>query len=717
MPRLLRIALHLLPSLLPLFACAQIPEIFPGTAYLDSIERLDHGDATHFRALYDDIVRRSSGFPDSLDEIYPLVSRAKHIAAELGHPYPLLALAAEQNMYARACTRLPEMQRDSALILFDSIGAALPHPATPLEAEARIMSFHNMATYCDYEKVSRDSVIRLYGAGVQVPNMSDSMRVVTNLYAAIQALHLGQDSLSRAFLIENFRLLEGLPHHHIIRARHYTFMAILHDQLSGDYDRVLELADIAADALDQMPYADEEHYTTIDEYRVKALKENKNWSRLLPLLDSLLLVSADRYARNPEENALDYRYQLLAAMQGYRAADSVAVVKDLVREANDLVEAFPDQTSDWSKSMMDGKIALYALAAGDSLTGRKYLDRYIDPNTQKHLRYINNKLLHAEVLFALASLRQEEGDLKGANELWPVAYEFIEFYQRQMNTTIKTQGAYRLDIAENNRTRDLAVADAEVAKASASTARNTLWGGLGAAALLLTVAGLAYRRVNRDRRIIASQKRAVDQSLEEKNILLREIHHRVKNNLQIISSMLNKQARISADPKLTKLVKEGKERIQSMAMVHQNLYESEDLSGVNIRSYLEELSANIDRGYAGKNVDIHLDVVDAVLDLDTAIPVGLILNELLTNSYKYAFPQDAAGRVDIEFTPVSGGEEYELRVKDNGIGLLDETKVQGGKTLGANLVRGLVQQLRGTVEWLRPAAGTEVLIRFQPAAV
>lgn len=238
------------------------------------------------------------------------------------------------------------------------------------------------------------------------------------------------------------------------------------------------------------------------------------------------------------------------------------------------------------------------------------------------------------------------------------------------------------------------------------------WLALVAAAIVLATLVWAFLRSRRDGQKLSAQKALVDQSLGEKEVLLREIHHRVKNNLQIISSLLQKQARLSNDGDAQRMAKEGQERIQSMALIHENLYQSDQLRGVNIRTYLEDLGANISRSHSkpGAGIELELAVDDEYLDLDTAIPVGLILNELLTNAYKYAFPEGATGKVQVIFQRV--GDHFELEINDNGIGLPADHAERIKKSLGHNLVKGLVRQLEGNITWLKPEKGTQVQIEF-----
>lgn len=238
-----------------------------------------------------------------------------------------------------------------------------------------------------------------------------------------------------------------------------------------------------------------------------------------------------------------------------------------------------------------------------------------------------------------------------------------------------------------------------------------------AIAVLLFSGSLAfviYHRITRDNRIITQQKALLEQSLAEKENLLKEIHHRVKNNLQIISGIFDKQARLIADETTKKLLKEGQNRVFSIALVHQNLYQTENLSSVNIKSYLEILIKNIAESQQNEqqNINITLDVDDSNIDVDTLIPLGLILNELITNCYKYAFKDRQNGDIFIRFR--QNKEEMVLSVKDNGVGLPDNIDIKNTRSLGMNLVRGLTRQIHGRLDFKTNTEGTEFTIyRFK----
>jgi two-component sensor histidine kinase len=224
------------------------------------------------------------------------------------------------------------------------------------------------------------------------------------------------------------------------------------------------------------------------------------------------------------------------------------------------------------------------------------------------------------------------------------------------------------------------------------------------------LAFVVYRRIKKDNKTINEQKTLLEQSLGEKETLLKEIHHRVKNNLQIISGLFDKQARQVTDEATKKLMKAGQDRVFSIALVHQNLYKSENLTTIEIKSYLEMLTENIEKSQKGDHQDIKiaLDVDDSVVDIDMAIPLGLILNELITNCYKYAFKDRTTGEIFVRFR--QNEKEFLLGVQDNGVGLPLDFDMQKTRSLGMNLVRGLVRQLGGKLDYMSSTEGTNFTI-------
>jgi PAS domain S-box-containing protein len=205
-------------------------------------------------------------------------------------------------------------------------------------------------------------------------------------------------------------------------------------------------------------------------------------------------------------------------------------------------------------------------------------------------------------------------------------------------------------------------------------------------------------------------------SLHEKEVLLKEIHHRVKNNMQVISSLLSLQSRHLQDPTAIAMFRESQHRIRSMALVHEKLYQSQDLSRINFASYLENLLVYLFHAYPvnARGVRLRTDIEDFTLDINTAIPCGLLISELVTNALKHAFPGGGGGEILVAIKP-RDGRHYVLTVKDTGVGYPAGLDFRAAETFGMQLVSMLLQQLDGTIAMTAvPGAGTEFRVDFAP---
>ncbi|MDR3577557.1 MAG: sensor histidine kinase [Anaerolineaceae bacterium] len=199
--------------------------------------------------------------------------------------------------------------------------------------------------------------------------------------------------------------------------------------------------------------------------------------------------------------------------------------------------------------------------------------------------------------------------------------------------------------------------------------------------------------------LLVQYNQKIEGSLHEKEVLLKEIHHRVKNNLQIVSSLLNMQARAIIDPEARTALQNSQARVRSMALIHERLYQSQSLGHVNFGLYIKDMAAFLFRTYQDQSGQVqlktYLEEVD--LDIDTAVPLGLVLNELITNSLKYAFPGERAGEISIQLLHQPDGF-VTLVCTDNGIGLKPDQDLYKGKSLGMELVSNLTQQIDGQIE-------------------
>lgn len=202
------------------------------------------------------------------------------------------------------------------------------------------------------------------------------------------------------------------------------------------------------------------------------------------------------------------------------------------------------------------------------------------------------------------------------------------------------------------------------------------------------------------------------ESVREKEILLKEVHHRVKNNLQVISSILNLQSSYVEDEKTLEIINESQNRIRSMSYIHESLYQTKDFSSIDFHDYITNLVQNLVHSYqlfSGKT-KLNLDIDKVELILDQAIPCGLILNELVSNSLKYAYPEGEGGEIQIEIKEKDG--KIKIRVEDFGSGLPQGFKIEESDSLGLGLVDTLVDQIDGELI-LKTENGTKYLIIFE----
>lgn len=213
-------------------------------------------------------------------------------------------------------------------------------------------------------------------------------------------------------------------------------------------------------------------------------------------------------------------------------------------------------------------------------------------------------------------------------------------------------------------------------------------------------------------RRLAEEK--LKKSLAEKELLLREVHHRVKNNLQIISSILKMQERQVDDPRLKTILGESQNRIRSMALIHENLYNNETLANIDFGNYVRSLSGNLSRSYSTglDHIRFEFDLDESIfLPIDIGIPIGLIINELISNSFKHAFAGRHYGTIRISLS-VTNGNDYVLRVGDNGVGMANALDLEKSGSLGMRIVSKLLQQIDGSYDLVLDA-GTQYVIRFK----
>lgn len=221
----------------------------------------------------------------------------------------------------------------------------------------------------------------------------------------------------------------------------------------------------------------------------------------------------------------------------------------------------------------------------------------------------------------------------------------------------------------------------------------------------------------RARRAQTAAEQALDRQnamLQQRDTMLREIHHRVKNNMQIMSSLLSLQARSASNPESARMLEENQNRIRSMALLHEILYQSPDLASLDFSKYLLQMVGHLFRSYglSNRQIRLHTELEPAGLELDDALPCGLLISEVISNSLKHAFPDGREGEIRIALQRASE-TSVQIVLADDGVGLPDGLDWTTSRSLGLRLVRALAEQLHARLD-IRSEGGTRVELVFTP---
>ena len=237
-----------------------------------------------------------------------------------------------------------------------------------------------------------------------------------------------------------------------------------------------------------------------------------------------------------------------------------------------------------------------------------------------------------------------------------------------------------------------------------------LWTIIGIAAFLLFVlTGILVILNRRRNQVLAEKNSFVTKSLNERETLLREIHHRVKNNLQIVSSMLSIQSRRVKDEDARAGMLDSQNRVNSMSLIHEHLYQDEQFSHVDMPDYVGKLLANLRQSFSNSALEIQMDVANLKLDIDTAVPLGLIINEAITNAVKHAFPESQKGQVKVSLHQVK--DQIMLEIADNGAGFVIDEVEKG--SFGLTMMRAFTESLEGELT-IESHQGTRLKFQFTP---
>ncbi|MCP4441149.1 MAG: tetratricopeptide repeat protein [Aureispira sp.] len=328
-------------------------------------------------------------------------------------------------------------------------------------------------------------------------------------------------------------------------------------------------------------------------------------------------------------------------------------------------------------------------------------------NESAQILYITNKtlgntkeaLLYVDIYMSTKDSLLNKQKIKAINEV-QTKYE-TEKKELEINLLNK-----------ENDLKTLKISEGEALQSRQQSYIILLVTGVAVAILFLVLIYLFYLQKNKSNKELVAKNTIISKQNEEKEVLLKEIHHRVKNNLQIISSLLDLQNKGIEDLKASAAIEDGQSRIKSMALIHHKLYQNENIVSINFREYTQQLLTQI-LGMATNISPIQIINIpeNIEFDIDTAIPLGLILNELLTNACKYAFTGKDTDKIEISLSKISM-DNYQLKVQDNGAGLPEDFNFKKSRSLGLRLVRRLSKQLFGSASH-QNNNGAQFIITFK----
>lgn len=557
-----------------------------------------------------------------------------------------------------------------------------------------------------YDRMSRfDDAVENYEAVIN-RNIEDGTEFkMAASYNNAGLLYYYQRKLAKAskILLDGIRYVKTTPDTVNLRAFYMNYGLVLKEQ-----DRY----ELAKQYLQRSLFIEE----SINNRRMMALCHS-NIGQILLKQDSLD-EAFDSYTKG-WEIAKEVNPSTWPTARYYQYIGRIAYLRGNYQESHDYlvksVANLPDGVAPQSRADIYGSLVEQKLILADSVF-------YDNPSRQKRLW--NEALPYALYGWELAKssdagnakyrLALGQANLYARLKQFEKAYEFSQLameISEEINDQAKTDAIARMsEEFETERIEaqnDLLRESQRTQAAQLKQQSYLIYGVVIGLVFIVIIAALIYR----SRLSLKKANQTIEQSLSEKELLLKEIHHRVKNNLQVVSSLLDLQSRGIEDEEALATFMEGQNRVKAMALIHQKLYQNEDLATIDFAEYAENLMKELATLYpSAKGVKTGIDAGDkAQFDIDTAVPLGLILNELISNAYKYAFEEDVTGELNVTVKSLGEGR-HQLTVADTGGGLptgFDPTKA---KSLGLRLVRRLAKQLYGSVTYSYEAGAKFVII-------
>ena len=431
---------------------------------------------------------------------------------------------------------------------------------------------------------------------------------------------------------------------------------------------------------------------TIDLYISTDYFELDKWAEGLPYFKEGIMISLQNknfYQRYLAYSAMGYAFELTKNFQEALLLFIKALkLSQIQQQPYNTQHCYHDISRCYQGLHQYDSALVYANLAGD-VAG-------VDP-------------FYANVWDTKAAIYDGMGDYKMATDMYKRSIDWFreDFLYRNQDQLSGYEA--KLDTKE----KEIAVAQEKKHALQLEWLIGAIGGLLIIAAWAFIVQRKARHKLFLQNNLIQSQRSTLEKSLGEKEILLKEIHHRVKNNLSVISSLLELQSSGINDETAKAAIAVGQNRIASIALIHQRLYQHENLAAIELGGFLQDLSKQVSSIFKKPQaqVEIEIDVPETLVDIDTAVPLGLIMNELLTNSYKYAFEENIIGLIKIDLQQKSPGD-FLLTYADNGPGISNEINIKKSTSLGLRLINRLSKQIGGSATY-QYRNGSAFVINFK----
>ncbi|MFN4079548.1 MAG: histidine kinase dimerization/phosphoacceptor domain -containing protein [Saprospiraceae bacterium] len=545
---------------------------------------------------------------------------------------------------------------------------------------------------------------------------------------------LGQVDSAEFFFKQNLRIKEEI--------RDTQYLAVAYHRLGIFYVNTLQygkslsvfMQGLSASEIAQKPeqtamlFNNIAEVLAIENHDVRAVDYAR---RALLMADSLDLKGHKVTALNTLGNIAEKNEDLSEALIYYQDALTISLsLPNHTRTANQYLrlanffqknkqlsqaEAMARQGAPYLVNIKDQALQMkYAVLLGELALAKGEL-----PDARKHLQDALKPAQQLRAVGVLARVYQGLSDLSVGEGRYPQALEYLQLAQtyrdsanarRQSEYVRQIEASYQS--AEKERQIRELKTEAELSALRLRNSRHAQWllSAVVIAAVCIALLGFfLFFQKKKNAEKIAEKNMLIEKALADKDMLLREIHHRVKNNLQIISSLLNLQSKHIKDQGAFSAVTDSRTRVRSMALIHQNLYMTDSLSDVNAKEYLHRLCAELFETYKPQGVSLQLKVEDINMDVDAIISLGLIVNELVSNALKYAFASGSGDTLALSLQSDDSGTI--LRVRDNGAGFDPET-LKLNETFGYKLIRAFVRKLDAELHFETVEMGSSIVVRI-----